>query len=57
MRYFLKYTPFELLTAMHDARAVKRQSHFPGFVPRANLSHVNLLSDGTLEMVMVKKQP
>jgi len=24
--------------------------------PRANLSHVNFLSDGTLEVVMVKKK-
>jgi len=36
-------------------RAVKRDSHFSGFAPRANLSHVNFLSDGTLEVVMVKK--
>jgi len=37
-------------------RAVKRDSHFSGFAPRANLSHVNFLSDGTLEVVMVKKK-
>ena len=38
------------------ARAVTRDSHFSGFAPRANLSHVNFLSDGTLEVVMVKKK-
>jgi len=38
------------------ARAVKRDSHFSGFATRANLSHVNFLSDGTLEVVMVKKR-
>jgi len=57
MYRFAEYTPFELLTALHAARAVKRDSHFSGFAPRTNLSHVNFLSDGTLEVVMVKKQP
>jgi len=40
-----------LLAVLHAARAVKRDSHFSGFAPRANLSHVNFLSDGTLEVV------
>ena len=53
---FAEYTPFELLTVLHAARAVKRDSHFSGFAPRANLSHVNFQSDGTLEVVMVKKK-
>ena len=48
-------TPFELLTALHAVRAVKRSSDILGFAPSANLSHVNFLSDGTLEMVMVKR--
>jgi len=52
MYRFAEYTPFELLTVLHAARAVKRDSHFSGFAPRANLSHVNFLSDGTLEVVM-----
>ena len=56
MYRFAEYTPFELLTVLHAARAVKRDSHFSGFAPRANLSHVNFLSDGTLEVVMVKKK-
>ncbi len=51
-----EYTPFELLTTLHAARAVKRDSHFSGFAPRANLSHVNFLSDGTLEVVMVRRK-
>ncbi len=55
MYRFAEYTPFELLTALLNARAVKRDSHFSGFAPRANLSHVNFLSDGTLEVVMMKK--
>ena len=54
MYRFAEYTPFELLTVLHAARAVKRDSHFSGFAPRANLSHVNFLSDGTLEVVMRK---
>jgi len=45
-----------LLTVLHAARAVKRDSHFSGFAPRANLSHVNFLSDVTLEVVMAKKK-
>ena len=53
---FPEYTPFELLSTLHAARAVKRDSHFSGFAPRTNLSHVNFLSDGTLEVVMVKKR-
>ena len=56
MYRFAEYTPFELLTVLHAARAVKRDSHFSGFAPRANLSHVNFLSDGTLEVVMVKRK-
>ena len=56
MNRFAEYTPFELLTVLHAARAVKRDSHFSGFAPGANLSHVNFLSDGTLEVVMVKKR-
>jgi len=55
MHRFPKYTPFELLTALHAARAVKRDSHFSGFAPRANLSHVNFLSDGTLEVMMIRR--
>ena len=55
MYRFAEYTPFEVLTALRAAGAVKRDSHFSGFAPRANLSHVNFLSDGTLEVVMVKK--
>ena len=54
MYRFAEDTPFELLTVLHTARAVKRDSHFSGLAPRANLSHVNFLSDGTLEVVMVK---
>jgi len=54
MYRFTKYTPFELLTVLLAARAVKCDSDFSGFAPRANLSHVNFLSDGTLEVVMVK---
>jgi len=50
-------TPFELLTALRAARAVKHDSHFSGFAPRENLSHVNFLSDGTLKVVMMKQQP
>jgi hypothetical protein len=58
VRYRLaEYTPFELLTALHAARAVKLDSHFSGFAPRANLSHVNFLSDGTPEVAMMRKQP
>jgi len=45
-----------LLTVLHAARAVKSDSHFSGFAPRANLSHVNFLSDGKLEVVMAKKK-
>jgi hypothetical protein len=45
-----------LLTVLHAARAVKRNSHFSGFAQRANLSHVLFLSDGTLEVVMAKKK-
>ena len=56
MYRFAEYTPFELLTVLQSARAVKRDSHFSGFAPRTNLSHVNFLSDGTLEVVMVKKR-
>ena len=52
MYRFADYTAYELLTALQAARAVKRDSHFSGFAPRANLSHVNFLSDGTLEVVM-----
>jgi len=55
MYRFAEYTPFELLTVLHAARAVKRDSHFSGSAPRANLSHVNFLSDGTLDVVMVRK--
>ena len=33
-------------------RPLKRDSHFSGFAPRANLSHVNFLSDGMLEVVV-----
>ena len=51
MYRFADYTAFELLTALQAVRAVKRNSHFSGFSPRANLSHVNFLSDGTLEVV------
>ena len=54
MYRFAEYTRFELLTALHAARAVKRDSHFSGFAPRANLLHVNFLSNGTLEVVVVK---
>jgi len=36
------------------ARQVTCDSHFSGFAPRAKLSHVNFLSDGTLEVVMMK---
>jgi len=54
MYRFAEYTPFELLSVLHAARAVKRDSHFSGFAPRANLSHVNFLSDGTLEAVARK---
>ena len=50
-----EYAPLEPLTALHAARAVKRDSHFSGFAPRANLSQVNFLSDGALEVAMVKK--
>jgi len=56
MYRFPEYTPFKLLTTLHAARAVKRDSHFSGFAPRANLSHVNFLCHGTLEVVMVKKR-
>jgi hypothetical protein len=56
MYRFPEYTPFELLTTLHAARAVKHDSHFSGFAPRENLSHVNLLSDGTLEVVMKKRK-
>jgi len=54
-------TKSEICDATHHchfiaARAVKRDSHFSGFAPRANLSHVNFLSDGTLEVVMVMKR-
>jgi hypothetical protein len=56
MHRFPEYTPFELLTTRHAARAVKHDSHFSGFAPRANLSHVNFLSDGTLEVVMLTKK-
>jgi len=52
MYRFAEYTPFELLTVLHASRAFKRDSHFSGFVSRANLSHVNFLSDRTLEVVM-----
>jgi len=52
MYRFAEYTPFELLTVLYAARAVKRDSHFSGFAQHANLSHVNFLSDGTLEVVM-----
>jgi hypothetical protein len=37
-------------------RAVKHDSHFSGFAPRENLSHVNFLSGGTLEVVMKKRK-
>ena len=56
MYRFPEYTPFELLTALRAARAVKHDSHFSGFAPRENLSHVNFLSDGTLEVVMKKRK-
>jgi len=55
MYRFADYTAFELLTALQAVRAVKRDSHFSGFAPRANLSHVNFLSDGALEVVVKKK--
>ena len=55
MYRFADYTAYELLAALQAVRAVKRDSHFSGFAPRANLSHVNFLSDGTLEVVMLKK--
>jgi len=32
-----------------------RTLHFSGFAPRENLSHVNFLGDGTLEVVMAKR--
>ena len=51
MNRFADYTTFELLTALQAVREVKRDSHFSGFAPRANLPHVNFLSDGTLEVV------
>ena len=56
MYRFPEYTPFELLTALRAARAVKHDSDFSGFAPRENLSHVNFLSDGTLEVVMNKRK-
>ncbi len=55
MYRFPEYTPFKLLTVLQASRAVKRDSHFSGFAPRANLSHINFLSGGTLEVVMMKK--
>jgi hypothetical protein len=33
-----------------------KNSHFSGFAPRANLSHVNFLNDGTLQVVMTKRK-
>jgi hypothetical protein len=51
MYLFADYTEYELLTALQAVHAVKRDSHFSGFAPRANLSHVTFLSDGTLEVV------
>ncbi len=56
MYRFAEYTPFKLLTVLQASRAVKRDSHFSGFAPRTNMSHVNFLSDGTQEAVMVKKK-
>jgi len=54
-------TKAEICDATHHChfiavRAVKRDSHSSGFAPRANLSRVNFLSDGTLEVVMVMKR-
>jgi hypothetical protein len=54
MYRFAEYTAYELLTALQAVRAVKRDSHFSGFAPRANLSHVNFLSDGSLAVVTKK---
>jgi len=55
MYRFADYTEYELLTALQAVRAVKCDSHFSGFAPRANLSQVNFLSDGTLEVLTRKK--
>ena len=38
-------------------RAGNCDSHFSGFAPRANLSHINFPSDGTPEVAMMRKQP
>ena len=38
------------------ARSTKRDSHFSGFAPRTSLAHVDFLSNGTLQVVMVKKR-
>ena len=55
MYRFADYTAYELITALQAVRAVKRDSHFSGFAPRANLSHVDFLSDGSLEVAGKKK--
>ena len=57
MHWLPEDTSFERLAALHDERVVKYDSHFSGFAPRANLSHVNFLSDGTPEVAMMRKQP
>jgi hypothetical protein len=54
MYRFADYTAYELLTALQAVHAVKRDSHFSAFAPRANQSYVNFLSDGTLEAVAKK---